>query len=337
MEVKVGKKVLPSKLNLLCTTLLFGILTVPQISYATSAGEVKDTSKKAIQIGITSQHAHESWVEEEHRLLEEIEDLENLIDHIQWQQKKFAVYKDDLQKKIAELNEKAKAMETVNMQLLPILEENLEKIQANIAEDIPGNLTERHKSIHHARMILNDYDMGLLDKKADIHKSLKNGEIKTLMLFGEDVENELINKLDFLVVSDVYMTETAKRADVILPSVKIENISGTFTNSENRLQFLNRAIDNANLKAVENILYILSIMLEHKCDYSGIEKLTHEIARNIKGYDVLFDEANEYFIERSEIVSLQDYRRRQVKESSRLTGNSIVDNLNKKLRSEKIV
>ncbi len=164
MEVKVGKKVLPSKLNLLCTTLLFGILTVPQISYATSAGEVKDTSKKAIQIGITSQHAHESWVEEEHRLLEEIEDLENLIDHIQWQQKKFAVYKDDLQKKIAELNEKAKAMETVNMQLLPILEENLEKIQANIAEDIPGNLTERHKSIHHARMILNDYDMGLLDK-----------------------------------------------------------------------------------------------------------------------------------------------------------------------------
>ncbi len=180
-------------------------------------------------------------------------------------------------------------------------------------------------------------DMGLLDKKVDIQKSLKNGEIKTLLLFGEDIESELTSKLDFLVVSDVYMTSTAKSADVVLPSVKIENISGTFTNSENRLQFLNRAIDNGDLKAVENILYILSIMLEHKCDYSGIENLTHEIARNIKGYDVLLDEANEYFIERGDTVSLKDYRRRQVKESSRLTGNSIVDNLNKKLRSERIV
>ncbi len=164
MEVKVGRRVSQGRRYLLCATLFLGMMVVGQTSFAASAGEVKNISKKAVSVGITSQNVHESWVEEEHRLIEEIEDLENLLDHIKWQREKFSVYKVDLQEKIAGLKEKAKAMEAVNMQLLPILEENLEKLQATVDKDIPGNLTERRKSIHHARMVLNDYDMGLLDK-----------------------------------------------------------------------------------------------------------------------------------------------------------------------------
>ncbi len=140
------------------------MMAMAKISFATSAAEVKGMSEKAVEVGIVSQAAHESWVKEEHRLLEEIEDQENLLEHIQWQRKKLAVYKGDLQEKIAGLQKKAEAMEAVNMKLLPILEENLEKLQMSIDADIPGALTERRKSIHHARMVLNDYDMGLLDK-----------------------------------------------------------------------------------------------------------------------------------------------------------------------------
>ncbi len=140
------------------------LLFIPSISWADTGSEVKKKSKKAVEIGIATQGVHESWVEEEHKLLEEIEDLERILEHTQWQRKKFSVYKKDLETKIAGLQKKAEAMEAVNMKLLPILEDDLERLQVVMDADIPSNLTERRKSIHHAKMVLADYDMGLLDK-----------------------------------------------------------------------------------------------------------------------------------------------------------------------------
>ncbi|PIE64078.1 MAG: hypothetical protein CSA26_09955 [Desulfobacterales bacterium] len=144
----------------LCLVILF----MPCISSANTGSEVKKMSEKAVEIGVTTQGVHESWVEEEHKLLEEIEDLEQVLEHTRWQRKKFFVYRQDLEKKIAGLQKKAEAMEAVNMKLLPILEENLGQLQTVMDADIPSNLTERRKSIHHAKMVLADYDMGLLDK-----------------------------------------------------------------------------------------------------------------------------------------------------------------------------
>ncbi len=137
---------------------------ITKVAFAASAAEVKGISEKAVEVGVVSQATHESWVEEEHRLLEEIEDLENLLEHIQWQRKKLVVYKSDLQGKIADLQKKAAAMEAVNMKLLPVLEANLTKLQTMVAADIPANMTERRKALNHAAVVLNDYDMGLLDK-----------------------------------------------------------------------------------------------------------------------------------------------------------------------------
>ncbi len=140
------------------------LLSMPSISLADTGSEVKKKSEKAVEIGVETQGILESWVEEEHKLLEEIEDLEQILEHTEWQRKKFSVYKKDLEKKIAGLQKKAEAMEAVNMKLLPILEENLEQLQAVMEADVPSNLTERRKSMHHAKMVLADYDMGLLDK-----------------------------------------------------------------------------------------------------------------------------------------------------------------------------
>jgi len=48
-------------------------------------------------------------------------------------------------------------------------------------------------------------------------------------------------KLEFLVVQDIFMTETAKLAHVVLPAASSSEKSGTFTNVERRLQQLNKA------------------------------------------------------------------------------------------------
>ncbi len=52
-----------------------------------------------------------------------------------------------------------------------------------------------------------------------------------------------LEALDFLVVQDLFLTETAKLADVILPAASFAEKVGTFTNTERRVQMVNQAIE----------------------------------------------------------------------------------------------
>ena len=66
--------------------------------------------------------------------------------------------------------------------------------------------------------------------------------VKALLVFGEDTNADL-SGLEFLMVSDTHMTETAKKADVILPGTGFASIEGTFTNTERRLQPVHQAVN----------------------------------------------------------------------------------------------
>jgi formate dehydrogenase alpha subunit len=71
------------------------------------------------------------------------------------------------------------------------------------------------------------------------------GKIKALYIMGEnpvlsdaDVTHvvEALGKLEFLVVQDIFLTETAKLADVVLPASSYAERDGTYTNTERRVQ-----------------------------------------------------------------------------------------------------
>jgi len=51
-----------------------------------------------------------------------------------------------------------------------------------------------------------------------------------------------LQKLDFLLVQDIFMTETAELADVVLPAASFAEKDGTFTNTERRVQRVRRAV-----------------------------------------------------------------------------------------------
>ena len=53
---------------------------------------------------------------------------------------------------------------------------------------------------------------------------------------------ESLRKLDFLVVQDIFLTETARLADVVLPGVTFAEKLGTFSNTERRVQLSSPAI-----------------------------------------------------------------------------------------------
>ncbi len=58
----------------------------------------------------------------------------------------------------------------------------------------------------------------------------------------EDPEQAL-RDIDFLVVQEIFMTETAKYADVVLPAATFAEKTGTFTNTERRVQMVNPVLD----------------------------------------------------------------------------------------------
>jgi formate dehydrogenase major subunit len=81
--------------------------------------------------------------------------------------------------------------------------------------------------------------------------SLDN-KLKALWLMGEDLvqtdpnTNRVIaalKKLDLLVVQELFMTETARIATVVLPGASFLEKSGTFTNGERRIQRVNKVIE----------------------------------------------------------------------------------------------
>ncbi len=78
------------------------------------------------------------------------------------------------------------------------------------------------------------------------------GRLKALYVTGEnpvmsDPDSQhvihALESLDFLVVQDIFLSETARLADVVLPAASFAEKSGTFTNTERRVQLIRPAID----------------------------------------------------------------------------------------------
>ena len=115
------------------------------------------------------------------------------------------------------------------------------------------------------------------------------GELKAMYIIGEDKVmadadqgrvREALSKLEFLVVQDLFLTETAKLAHVILPACSSLEKEGTFTNTERRIQRLYRVLDPLpGCKTDMEILQELAKLMGFNWDYSGPEEVMREISR----------------------------------------------------------
>lgn len=94
------------------------------------------------------------------------------------------------------------------------------------------------------------YSKGL--KIPEMFSSAIDGQLKALWLMGEDVvqtdpnTNKVIKameSLDLLVVQELFLTETAKYATVVLPGASFLEKSGTYTNGERRVQKVQKVVE----------------------------------------------------------------------------------------------
>ncbi len=103
----------------------------------------------------------------------------------------------------------------------------------------------------------------------EIPNLVEEGKLKALYIMGEnplvsdpDLNHlkKCIEKLEFIVVQDIFMTETAQYADVILPGACFAEKDGTFTNTERRVQRVRKAVNPPG--EAKDDLTILSMLAE---------------------------------------------------------------------------
>ncbi|HTL52528.1 MAG TPA: formate dehydrogenase subunit alpha [Planctomycetota bacterium] len=89
-------------------------------------------------------------------------------------------------------------------------------------------------------------------KIPEMFEAARQRALKALWIIGEDVAQTdpnceevkaALRSLEFLVVQELFMTETAAFAEVVLPAASFLEKNGTFTNGERRIQRVNRVIE----------------------------------------------------------------------------------------------
>jgi predicted molibdopterin-dependent oxidoreductase YjgC len=122
----------------------------------------------------------------------------------------------------------------------------------------------------------------------DMFRAAHEQRLKALYVMGEnpalsepdsDHARAALSKLDFLVVQDLFLTETAQLADVVLPAAGFAEKDGTFTNTERRVQLLRKAIDPpGEAKTDWRIITDISRRIGYPMPYTSSAEIMAEIA-----------------------------------------------------------
>ncbi len=131
-------------------------------------------------------------------------------------------------------------------------------------------------------------------RMTEMFPAAREGRIKGMYIIGEnpvlsDPDNfnthNSLDQLDFLVVQDIFFTETAAKADVILPACSYAEKDGTFTNTERRVQRVRPAISPAgNSRPDWEILADLASRFGYPMSYDSPREIMQEIARLTPSY-----------------------------------------------------
>mgnify|MGYP002348359641 FL=1 len=100
-----------------------------------------------------------------------------------------------------------------------------------------------------------------------------------------DHVEKALNNLDFLVVQDIFLSETAQLADIVLPGASSFEKDGTFTNTERLVQRIRKSIDPiGNSRADWVILCDVMNSLGFKAEYASPAEIMDEIRILVPSY-----------------------------------------------------
>jgi formate dehydrogenase major subunit len=121
----------------------------------------------------------------------------------------------------------------------------------------------------------------------EMFQGIDAGQIKALYIVGENplvtdpdlrhVEAAL-KKLEVLIVQDIFLTQTAKHAGIVLPGTSFAEKDGTFTNTERRVEMVRQAINPVGESRPDwQITQDLSSRLGYVMHYASPEEVFEEL------------------------------------------------------------
>src|SRR2546430_7408526 len=128
-------------------------------------------------------------------------------------------------------------------------------------------------------------------------EAARSGRLKAMIVVGENPVrslpaslkvNEALQKLDLLVVQELFVTETARLAHVVLPACSYAEKNGTFTNSEGSVQKVRQGLDQLGDSRPDwEVLSSLSVLMGYPLEYGDAKEILKEIRAAIPGYRIL--------------------------------------------------
>ncbi len=128
----------------------------------------------------------------------------------------------------------------------------------------------------------------------EIIDAAAKGEIKSLWVVGEnpmisdpDLHHvaQGLDSLEFLVVQDIFLTETAQKADVVFPAASFAEKEGTFSNTERRVQRVRKAVQAPGAARADwEIITELANRMGYKMKYPDAEAIFDEMTRVTPSY-----------------------------------------------------
>lgn len=122
----------------------------------------------------------------------------------------------------------------------------------------------------------------------ELFKAAEKGDVRALYIMGEnpvisdpDQKHiiEALEKTEFTVVQDIFFNDTAEYADVVLPAACFAEKEGTFTNTERRVQKIEKAVEPPGDSWPDwKIIAEISKRVGYDMDYNNTEEIMAEIA-----------------------------------------------------------
>jgi formate dehydrogenase alpha subunit len=122
----------------------------------------------------------------------------------------------------------------------------------------------------------------------EIMHAIEEGKIKALYIMGENPAlsdpnlnrtRKALEQVDFLVTQDIFLSETAEYADVVLPSVCFAEKDGTFTNTERRVQRVRKTVAAPGQARNDwETVCEVATKMGYPMSYEGADKILDEIA-----------------------------------------------------------
>ena len=123
-----------------------------------------------------------------------------------------------------------------------------------------------------------------------IAEGIRNGTIKTLIVFGEDVTKhgigaDLLGKLDHLIVSDILPNATTAAAHYLLPGCAHAEKRGSFVNVKGRVQRFMQALQpKGNARPEWEFLHELVFNVTGQNGFVSIEGLFNQMAKEVPAF-----------------------------------------------------